>query len=141
MLMFQTLLKERVDMNLKVEERPLAVFSLLVAPTGSKLRRTDELATSETSGTLEIRAPAMSMGGLAARLSKRMDRPVVDKTSLEGNYEMKLTWQPDSDDGPSRDSLFRALREQLGLELKADKANGMTVYVVDKASKKTPVEN
>ena len=36
--------------------------------------------------------------------------------------------------------LFRALREQLGLELKADKAN-MKVYVVESAVENAGIEN
>jgi uncharacterized protein (TIGR03435 family) len=61
---------------------------------------------------------------------------VVDKTGLSAAYDWTLTWQPVSDvnhdaagskDGPS---LFTALREQLGLELKKSKGE-VEVLVID----------
>jgi uncharacterized protein (TIGR03435 family) len=111
----------------------------VVASKGSKLKATDAPANSVSGGSYQIVAPAMPMSGLANRLSSKTDRPVIDGTGLASNYEMQLTWSPDGPGGTALDSLFRALREQLGLELKAEKAN-LKVYVVESASK-TPIEN
>ena len=52
---------------------------------------------------------------------------------------MNLKWQPDGPDGTSTDSLLRALREQLGLELKPDSAK-MSMYTVANAVK-MPIKN
>ena len=139
LLMLQDLLADRFKLQLRVEDRASKVYTLKVVSSGSKLKATVEPAASDNSGTFAIMAPAMTMAGLARRLSSRMDRPVLDQTNLPGAYEMKLTWQPDGPDGNSTDALFRALREQLGLELKADTAPIKAFLVV--GASKSPTEN
>ena len=84
------------------------------------------------------------MSGLAEMLSMLLDRTVFDRTGVEGIYDLKLRWTPESDkprDHPSEDigqrprseerelprsdpngpSLFTALQEQLGLKLESRK--------------------
>lgn len=68
---------------------------------------------------------------------------IVDKTGLSGVYDWTLNWQPESD--PTRDpsgnangpSLFTALREQLGLELKKTKGQ-VEVLVIDHITRPSP---
>jgi|SRR6185437_9468398 len=139
LLMFRNLVTTRFQMHMTVEERPTAVYSLVVAQGGLRMKATNAAADSVSGGTFEITASAMPMTGLARRLSAKMNRPVIDETGLAGDYEIRLTWGPDGPDGTALDNLFRALREQLGLDLRSGKSN-MKVYVVDKALK-TPVEN
>ena len=73
-------------------------------------------------------AIAISMGGLADWFvyAPECDRVVVDRTGLTGEYDFKLDWAQDNGQGVPPDAqypgLFTALREQLGLELKPDKA-------------------
>ena len=69
-------------------------------------------------------------------------RPIEDRTGLEGTYEFELEWTPvapppaDAPGGPPIDpngaSLFTALREQLGLKLEPRKGS-IDVIVVDRA--------
>ena len=66
----------------------------------------------------------MRMEHLATALSGAVDRPVVDRTGLDGNYDWDVEWK---DEGPS---VFTALQEQLGLRLEPDRAP-VPVVVVD----------
>ena len=81
--------------------------------------------------------------GLIGQLSTIVDKPVIDRTALTGSYNIHLQWTPEDanptapgdptqpttlpDTGPT---IFTALREQLGLELKPAKGP-VTVLVID----------
>lgn len=108
-----------------------------------------------------------SMQTLVNMLARQLDKPVVDGTELEGNYEIHLTYAPPpgfmggpkggfqmpdnakmKDNGSSPDdtsasapapSLFTALQQQMGLKLNPQKAP-VELLVVDHAEK-TPVGN
>lgn len=87
------------------------------------------------------------MARLAEVLSRQMDVPVLDRTGLEGRFDLKLEWSPESDRplkpgetaladaGPS---IFAAVQQQLGLRLRSGRI-GIEVLVVDRAGK--PSEN
>jgi uncharacterized protein (TIGR03435 family) len=79
--------------------------------------------------------------GLIAALTQILSRTVIDKTELTGAYAVHLDWTPDMASGsdetgnaaPVEDagpSIFTAVREQLGLELKAAKGP-VTMLIVD----------
>jgi uncharacterized protein (TIGR03435 family) len=90
-----------------------------------------------------IRASGRTMEILAANLARQLGRRVVDRTGLTGDFDFDLEWSPDIDPArapappaaavpqPSLDvSIYTALREQLGLELKT--ATGpIDVIVID----------
>jgi uncharacterized protein (TIGR03435 family) len=109
-----------------------------------------------------------SLDGLAAQLSDRFDRPVIDQTGLKGKYDLRLRYDPSSmpggrsspmmiKDGPGRSpadsdptnriapggdappGIFNALQEQLGLKLEARK--GIVDLLVIEHIEKTPTEN
>ena len=70
------------------------------------------------------------MGMFAAQLAGRvLDRPVVDRTGIAGEFDITLEWAFDqgADNGPS---IGTALQEQLGLRLEAQKG-AVEVLVVD----------
>jgi|HubBroStandDraft_6_1064221.scaffolds.fasta_scaffold517000_2 uncharacterized protein (TIGR03435 family) len=65
-------------------------------------------------------------------LSIRLSKTVVDKTGLAGVHDFELAWAPDEPErevapesppqpDPSGTSIFRAVREQLGLKLVSEK--------------------
>jgi uncharacterized protein (TIGR03435 family) len=57
-----------------------------------------------------------------------VQRPVVDKTMLSGVYGFTLNYSvKDGDDSPD---IFAALREQLGLSLKATRES-IQIWVID----------
>lgn len=87
------------------------------------------------------------MTQLAYKLSRLFERPVVNNTGLEGNYDFKLQWTPDpppsAPDGQPVDtsvgpSIFSALQEQLGLRLEATKGP-VDVLIIDHVDQ--PSEN
>jgi uncharacterized protein (TIGR03435 family) len=80
---------------------------------------------------------------LAVLLTRFTQQPILDMTSLKGEYDIDLQWTPDnantapstnSGDVTAAPSLFAALREQLGLKLEARKGP-MDVVVVDHANR------
>ena len=72
-----------------------------------------------TSGQLVGRNVPVS--DLTEAVSPTLERIVVDRTGLRGNYDFDLKWTPDRVQAPSIDpvgpSIFTALQEQLGLRL------------------------
>jgi uncharacterized protein (TIGR03435 family) len=79
------------------------------------------------------------MSQLAATLSRRLDRPVIDKTLLEGVFEINMQYPRDAPDDAPGTSLFEALSGQLGLKLEAQHAPG-EFLIVDSANR-VPTEN
>jgi uncharacterized protein (TIGR03435 family) len=81
-----------------------------------------------------------------------LERTVIDRTGIDGTFEMQLTWTPDqmprgSAGGdptknkgakidPNGPSIFTALREQLGLRLQSTKGS-VDVLVIDRAERPT----
>ena len=86
-----------------------------------------------------------TMRQFASILSDTLQRPVVDRTGLEGNFSAVLTYTPDSGrvtgaDQPATDpnaaSIFTALQEQLGLRL--DSTRGpVEILVIDHIERPT----
>jgi uncharacterized protein (TIGR03435 family) len=82
---------------------------------------------------------------LATTLSLFMSRAIVDRTNLDGEFDLDLRWLPDQ--APTIDvrnaptdatapPLFTAMQEQLGLKL--EPARGpVEVLVIDSAQKPT----
>ena len=144
--MLQNLLVERFQMKFHYQTSEAAGFSLTVAKGGPKLQKStsDEVKTLFTGPLGE--AIAKPSSGRAISLTVRkysMPRlvnlltgigqsgPGVDDTGLTGEYDFTLAW--DSEAGPA---LSTVLRQQLGLQMKAQKVP-VTMFVVDAAEKPT----
>jgi uncharacterized protein (TIGR03435 family) len=88
-----------------------------------------------------ITGKAVGVGLLALNLSNSLERPVIDKTGLNGKYDFELKWTPGSD-FPTSDAdaplLFTALSERLGLRLESQKG-AVEIFVIDRVEK--PTEN
>jgi uncharacterized protein (TIGR03435 family) len=81
---------------------------------------------------------SLDMASFVRTLAGILERAVVDRTDLTGNYDFEVEWVQDLnkvDDGPS---VFTAMQEQLGLRLEATRAP-VEVYVIEKAEH--PSEN
>jgi uncharacterized protein (TIGR03435 family) len=80
-------------------------------------------------------------------LSNQVQRPVIDRTGLMGNWDFELTFAPEQqrqtvpgDAGsidPSGASIFTAMQEQLGLKLEAT-TGPIDVLVIDSVEPPTP---
>jgi uncharacterized protein (TIGR03435 family) len=146
--MVQALLADRFHLQFHKEMKEMPVYALVLAKNGPKLKESPQDAQilirmgSGVSGT-ELTVTRGSMPQLVAQLSNNngIDRPVLDKTQLTGNYDYKLTWTPELG-APRNDSvtlsIFTALQEQLGLRLDPQKAP-IEILVIDHVEK--PSEN
>lgn len=91
---------------------------------------------SLTAGSSLI-AGGITLTQLATSLSRRVDRIVVDRTGLNGLFDVDLKWSAlttTSDDGPS---IFTAVQEQLGLRLERGRGP-VEVLVIDHVERPIP---
>ncbi|HXM43680.1 MAG TPA: TIGR03435 family protein [Bryobacteraceae bacterium] len=147
MAMLQDLLAERFKLAFHRETRIMRAFVLEVAKKGPKLEKAEageSVTNTSTNNTgAVVDAHNTDMDSFAKILSRKMDLPVVDNTRLEGTYNFKLRWTPESarpGDGAAMEgaSIFTAIQEQLGLRLRSQKIT-VEVLVIDHAEK--PSEN
>jgi uncharacterized protein (TIGR03435 family) len=144
MAMLRTLLADRCKLAIHVESKPIEAYVLEVAKNGPKLEKAKDPTASATtnSGHGTIDARVISMKRFAEVLSRQMDLPVVDQTGLEGVFNIKLSWSPETDQPvkagqlPAMDtgpSIFTAI-QQLGLRLHSRKTP-VDVLVIDHVEK------
>jgi uncharacterized protein (TIGR03435 family) len=173
--MVKTLVADRFKLTTHTETRELPIYALVLAKgdksLGPQLHRSTTdcaaiFAEARARGGAPPRGPdggplcginmdtgrmatsAVTIADLARNLSTVAGRSVVDKTGLNGNFDVELTWTPDGpagsapaggptpvNDGPS---LFTALQEQLGLKLDPQRGP-VEVLVIDSVAK--PVED
>jgi uncharacterized protein (TIGR03435 family) len=135
--MLQTLLYERFNLVIHRETRLTQAYVLTVGKNGPKLERSPGGEASTSSGPGSIAATAVTMEGFAQRLGRVLDLPVVNRSELDGAFNLKLEWAPDESKPDNRPSLFTAI-QQLGLRLTTQKVP-VEVLVIDRAEK--PSEN
>jgi uncharacterized protein (TIGR03435 family) len=84
-----------------------------------------------------IQAGGIPMWQLANRLTRFVERTVVDRTGLEGYYDWQLLFSPPRSADQSGGSIFTALQEQMGLKLESTRAP-VELWVVDHVERPTP---
>jgi uncharacterized protein (TIGR03435 family) len=170
-LMLQALLADRFKLKIHRETKEMPVWALVVAKGGPKLQKADiqekectEAPFIEMSGmptgchsfiggqVRSIHARAVNLADVAAYVENWTDRPVVDKTGLEGLYHIETTpWAPLQlrsslpPPGPKQDGLdvadlptiFEAF-QKLGLKMESQRGQ-VEMYVIDHIEK--PSEN
>jgi uncharacterized protein (TIGR03435 family) len=180
-LMVQSLLADRFKLRLSHDTKELPVYALVVAKSGPKLHEAKPgdtypngmktpdglsagpgfMVAKGGGESREFTAQAVPIANLVRVLSgplASLDRRVLDKTGLKGNYDIHLHWMPDQshaamsqgpgggnpgiDNLPPPDSSgpspFTALQEQLGLKLESTKGP-VEVLVIDHIER--PSEN
>ncbi len=139
-MILQPFLAERFRLKASRGERTMPIYALVVAKSGPKLKAaTAGDRTQNTSwDNQRMTWTATSMDTLAYYLTRVEGRVVVDRTGLTGFYDftMKWSWDEDTSSEAYAADLLTALREQLGLELKAEKAP-VDVVIVQSASEPT----
>lgn len=135
------LLADRFNLKFHWEPREAAVFDLVVAKGGHKLKQnTDGQGPGGMGRPGQFTAHGLTMAVFANRLGGNAGRIVVDKTGLTGQYDFELTWTPEIGAAPGADpagpSLFTAIQEQLGLRLEPGKTmlDTMVIDSIDKRS-------
>jgi uncharacterized protein (TIGR03435 family) len=145
MTMMQTLLADRFKLQLHRETKPVQTYILEVAKNGPKFEKGDGHGSKTSNGRGDLVITNATMDRFAEILSRQMDLPVVNHTGLDGVFNLKLKWAPESarpakpeDAASEGPSIFTAIQEQLGLRLHAQKIP-VEVLVIDHAEK--PSEN
>jgi uncharacterized protein (TIGR03435 family) len=158
-LMVRKLLEDRCKLSFHHDEKELPVYALTVSKTGPKL--TPSLGNSIGLPALgfrgkiggDVSASNVTMGDFINFMTRnvKLDRPIVDKTGIQGRYDFELDWTPDdtqfggrgettppTEGASTAPSLFTAVQEQLGLRLDANRAQ-VEVLAIDHIEK--PSEN
>jgi uncharacterized protein (TIGR03435 family) len=138
----QNLLVERFHLAAHFETKMVRGYALVVAKGGPKLQPTkgDHFPGFRVhTGAGRLEGLNWSMPYLASMLQRVTSLLVADQTSIAGSYDIKLEFAPDLDQDSTLPSLFTALRETLGLELKARQVP-MRVLVIDHIDR-APVAN
>jgi uncharacterized protein (TIGR03435 family) len=155
MAMMERLLAERFKLVVRREMRPTPVYALVLARgdrrLGAQLRKASVdcqaiLAEARARNTQPVLPPPVGdrpscgtrtrpgvlmasgvrMSDLARNLERPSERIVVDKTGLDGSWDIDLTYRfegaippgvPPPDNTADTPSLFAAVQEQLGLKL------------------------
>jgi uncharacterized protein (TIGR03435 family) len=148
MLMLQRLLEDRFQLKMHYEQRVMPIYEMTVAKGGVRMKTAHP--TDPEHGSMEMSNGKLTGDNVPMSFIPKMlalvpdvERPVVDKTDTEGNYDFEVHWSPMGDSGQngttgSGPALFTALEEQAGLKLKAGKGP-VWVIVVDHAE--MPPEN
>ncbi len=162
-LMMRSLLEDRFNLKLHRETKKSPAYALVVGRSGQKLRASsDQISPDDTAsprpepgerpyrggmlmGAGMLVANAVRLSQFAKVLTPQLDREVIDKTNLEGRFDIQLHWTPErfgstavgvptgSMDAPS---IFTAIQEQLGLRLES--VRELTeVLIIDHAEKPT----
>ena len=141
-LMMRQLLAERLHVVVRREQRTVRYLALVVGKDGPKIKAAVEPATPTTQVRGRIDHKRMPMSLLVSLLSRFEQQLIVDRTGLDGVYEVTLEWAPDmavsptdaAAPPPDRPSLFTAVQEQLGLRLEG-RRGPLEVLVVQEASR------
>ncbi|MEO5924393.1 MAG: TIGR03435 family protein [Bryobacteraceae bacterium] len=132
--MLKTVLAERFGLQTHYETRNEPAYALILAPQGPRMKPSaPEMDGAFVFGPGHLSARAVSMTGLANRLSGpifNLDRPVEDQTNTNGAFDFTLDWSPIGAEQGANPTLFTALNEQLGLQLKAQRM-AVKILVVD----------
>ena len=171
-LMLQTLLADRFKLVIHREVRNMPIYALVIARDDKRLGPKLTASTVDCDAVRSARTPAAQQprtadgrplcgmnitrgrtwsGGapvsiLLLWLSQTVQRTVIDRTGLDGNFDVDLTFAPEQAPRPPGDtqpagdsngpSLFTALQEQLGLKLEAG-TGPVDVLVIDSVQKPT----
>lgn len=177
-LMLRALLEDRFKLQLHSETRELPVYALVMArrdgQLGPKLRRTTadcsesaplqevlgitaRAGSSDPDAACAVFGPGpggsakfrgVSIEVLTRFISPPVQRPVIDRTGLQGYFDADLDMSaefgppppppgaPDPIDRPSLPSISTLIEQQLGLKLDAQRAS-VDVFVIDRVDRPT----
>jgi uncharacterized protein (TIGR03435 family) len=141
--MVQTLLAERFHFRFHRETREMPVFLLTIDKNGSKLEPTPHPELNYGDGTLNIGrgdliARSTPIDTLAGILTENLERPVLDRTGLTGQYDFTVHYDAstlvDWRLGPALPSMLK----EIGLRLEPSR-QPVELMVIDSIDR--PTEN
>jgi len=131
--MVQSLLEDRFKLRLHHETRQMPIYALVVTrpnvirPSTVDCRKEPVKCRLESAGG-HYSAVGLTMNNFMVFLSSTVERVVIDRTGLQGAYDVDFDWS--SEPGSDRPSIFTAVQEQLGLKLESDRGP-VDVVVID----------
>lgn len=134
-VMLESLLADRFKLKLRREARDFDVYALVVDKSGPKLRPLKDGEASGCGRDNSFMCGITTAAQLAKMLQYTVGRPVLDKTGLDGKFDVLLDFDTYASRGQTpppdydKPSLVTALREQLGLRLEPQKASFPTLVV------------
>jgi uncharacterized protein (TIGR03435 family) len=181
--MMRSLLEERFKLAVHREARELPIYALVLARKDGKLGPELKVSTADCvafaargrgpspppppkpgerpicgirMGFGEIAGSGFALSAFANAISPTVQRIVVDRSGLSGNYDWYVKWTPDRvlqrsagaaadqpvrvngvDIDPNGPSIFTAVQEQLGLKLEATRGP-VEVLVIDRVEPLIP---
>ena len=152
----QALFSDRFHLAVHKETKEQQVYALVVGKGGAKLQPAKDGASQRPGmmrmGRGSVEGNAVPLDILIRAISGQLGRPVIDRTGLTGNFDIKLQWTPEPGQGgapfggpapagiepppsdPNGPSIFTALQEQLGLRLESQKGP-VDLIVIDRVEK------
>jgi bla regulator protein blaR1 len=151
------LLQDRFALKFHHEQKQMSSYIMTVAKGGPKFKISNTCVEDPNQkrpcGGFRVQnrryvgGQQVSAVDLAEVLEALLDEPVLDRTGIQGLFNVTLEWTPDertpagtdaapanaNSDGPS---LFVAMQEQLGLKLERSKT-AVDVVVIDSAQRPT----
>jgi uncharacterized protein (TIGR03435 family) len=148
--MERKMIQDRFKLKVHMETREMSAMLLTTAKGGAKMAPsvmvdpgvTFSMHPATGGGGMMLTAQNSSMGDFKRTLQSFLDRPVVDKTALTGQFDFDLTFMPDDtvfggrmhlppvDSGAIAPDIYKAMQEQLGLKLSPFKGK-VEVLVID----------
>ncbi len=140
--MARSLLRERFSLQAHMERQETSVFELVPANGGPKIKMSkDQSPGTGASGDLhfssnKLAGTGVPMNLVVTLLSRKVRRPVVNRTGIDGRIDLQLEWSNISDD-PDQPSIFTVIQERLGLRLRPGRAPA-DVLVIEHVKHPTP---
>ena len=142
--MIKALLAERFGLRLRRETREGTVYNLVVAKGGPKFQTTSTPTAQRfvKGGMGSFSATGVRLEFFLPRVAAQLERPIVDRTGLTGEYDIELHWTPERQANSAvaaqgggelpevnDPQLSSALEQQLGLRLERTKGPIETLVV------------
>jgi uncharacterized protein (TIGR03435 family) len=144
--MYQNLLADRFHLKFHIETKEGPVYALMVDTPGSKMKVNDSPQDYKIpmnfspEGAVGARVPMSYLAWFLGQQLQNTNRPVIDLTGLNKNYDFTLSFLPELPPDVSKEnlppevrdrpSIFDALKQQLGLKLVAQRGP-VDYYVID----------
>jgi uncharacterized protein (TIGR03435 family) len=146
-LMTQTLLADRFQLKFHRETREVPVLVLSLGKTAPKLfapkegeehslRVEPKMGADQKPVSWRVVATRFSVAQLNETFSRHLDRVIINRTGMEGDFDFTLDMTPDENQPNPLDAaiIMAAMRDQLGLVVKSEKA-AVDFLVIDSAEK------
>jgi len=149
-IMLQNLLAERFELSVQQQEKPTAVYALVLGKRGpgKESGGGDSECKITTEENLRVyTCRNVSMSSLAERLllaaPAYFNRPVVDRTGLKGSYDFSIRWLPRGQlpagaEGHSL-SAYASIEKQLDIKVE-EQTVPMPVFAIEKVNRE-PADN